>query len=68
MPVDSIALLLQSFKHTAHAGLREIEQFSHESPMDRMRKEIQEQLEKSEKYRASILMNVTTFGDNIYFC
>lgn len=35
---------------------------SQESPMERMRREIQEELEEAERYRASILQNVTTFG------
>lgn len=66
MPADSISLLLQSFKNSTEAGLQEIEQFSHESPLVRMRKEIQEQLEKSEKYRAAILQKVNTFGKLVY--
>lgn len=40
-------------------------QYGHESSFDRTRREIQHKLAESEKYRASVLRNVATFGKQL---
>lgn len=53
---------LQAFREKALVDQMSLNLINQESPLERMRREIQEELEQSEKYRASILQNVTTFG------
>ena len=61
----SIAAQLKQFKLKALEGVKEIKEFSHENPMERARREIQQSIASSEKYRASVLKNVSTFGQFI---
>eukprot|EP01040_Poterioochromonas_malhamensis_P002218 gene2218-2360_t len=53
---------LQAFREKALVDQISLNLINQESPLERMRREIQEELEQSEKYRASILQNVTTFA------
>jgi hypothetical protein len=62
MSVDRISAQLQQFKKAAVASRKEVDDFCHESPILRTKREVQLELARAEKYRASILKNVTTFG------
>ena len=62
MSVDYIAAQLKQFKKTSQESRLEVDQFCHESPFLRTKREVQQELARAEKYRASILKNVTTFG------
>jgi hypothetical protein len=62
MATLSITSQLQAFREKAKFDQLTLDKISQESPFDRMRREIQDELDRSEKYRASILQNVTTFG------
>lgn len=63
MPSDFISLQIQSFRDRSKEDQQALQAFSRESPFDRLRREIQDQLIASEQYRSSILKNVTTFGN-----
>jgi predicted nucleic acid-binding Zn-ribbon protein len=62
MATLSITSQLQAFREKAKVDQLNLDKINQESPFDRMRREIQDELDRSEKYRASILQNVTTFG------
>ena len=62
MSTDFIAAQLKEFKKLSIESQRETEEFCHESPFLRTKREVQQELQRAEKYRASILKNVTTFG------
>jgi hypothetical protein len=66
MPTGSLADQLQAFREKAREDQNTLNKMSQEPALDRMRREIQDQLEKSEKYRASILQNVNTFCKRSY--
>lgn len=69
--IDQVCIIIR-YKH--FDLLKLFWKYGHESSFERTRREIQYQLAQAEKYRASILRNVTTFGSlrnlmnaNIYF-
>lgn len=62
MSVDYIKAQLTSFKLATIASKKEVEQFCHESPFLRTKREVQEELARAEKYRAAILKTLTTFS------
>lgn len=64
MSLAAISAKLHAFREKAQADQIEINKISQESPMDRMRREIQLELEQAQQYRTSILQNVTTFGNS----
>lgn len=63
----SIAAQLKQFKLKALEGLKETKEYSNENPMERAKREIQQSIASSEKYRASVLKNVSTFGMYLYY-
>lgn len=65
MPIDFITAQLQAFKEKSTAGKQIVEDLCRESPLERTRRNIQNEIAKNEKYRASILQNVNTFGKNL---
>lgn len=62
MTTSKLTSDLHAFREKAQADQISLNLISQESPLERMRREIQQELEQSEQYRASILQNVTTFG------
>jgi len=62
MPLDLIARRLQAFRSQSRVGQQQLEEFCKESPFERTKREVKDQLAKAEQYRAAILKNVTTFG------
>jgi hypothetical protein len=62
MSLAAISAQLNAFREKAHADQMEITKVNQESPMDRMRREIQEELEAARLYRIGILQNVPTLG------
>lgn len=62
MSLDRISAQLQQFKKASIASKKEVNDFCHESPLLRTKREVQKELARAEQYRASILKNVTTFG------
>jgi hypothetical protein len=62
MSVDFITAQLKQFKKNAVDAKKEVDDFCHESPFLRTKREVQQELARAEKYRASILRTVTTFG------
>jgi hypothetical protein len=53
---------LKKYKFNAADLSKETSLFCQESPYARSKREVQKQLAQSEKYRASILRTVATFG------
>jgi len=66
MSVDYIQAQLNSFKLATIASKKEVEQFCHESPFVRTKREVQEELARAEKYRAAILKTLTTFCEFVH--
>ena len=62
MSVDYIKAQLNNFKLETIASKKEVDQFCHESPYLRTKREVQEELARAEKYRAGILKTLSTFG------
>ena len=62
MSVDYIRAQLNNFKLETIASKKEVDQFCHESPYLRTKREVQEELARAEKYRAGILKTLSTFG------
>ena len=62
MPPDFIATQLKKYRNQATARRKEAEEFCSESPYVRTKREVQNQLQENENYRASILRNVTPFS------
>jgi hypothetical protein len=58
----SISAQLRWFKSEQAYDNKEAKDFCMESPFQRTKREVQLQLAESQKYRASILKNVATFG------
>ena len=65
MALSKLTAQLNAFREQNLVDQSHIYQISQESPLERMRREIQEELEQAERYRASILQNVTTFGEQL---
>lgn len=63
MSVDFITAQLRKFKVDTLEAKKEADEFCHESPFLRTKREVQQELDRAEKYRASILKSVTTFGN-----
>lgn len=63
MPNDLIAAQFVAYKELSYQGNKEVDAILHETPFERAKREIQEQLERNQQYRAVILKNVTTFGE-----
>ena len=61
---------LQDFSTKSVQRRKELDDFIHISPMERTRNEVTSLLEKSEKYRVSILKNISVFqhlsSDNLF--
>ncbi|RYH30521.1 hypothetical protein EON65_04885 [archaeon] len=62
MPKDFIASRLKAFRVQSKSDQQALEEYCKESPFERTKREVRENLARSEKYRASVLRNVTTFG------
>lgn len=67
MPKDFIASRLKAFRVQSKSDQLALEEYCKESPFERTKREVRENLARSEKYRASVLRNVTTFGKQYVF-
>lgn len=68
MPNDLITAKFVAYKELSDQGNKEVDAILHETPFERAKREIQEQLERNQQYRAVILKNVTTFGEFLCQC
>lgn len=62
MPIDQIAAQLQAYKDKTDTDKSATAGVAKESPFERVRREIQQELARDEAYRFGILRHVPTFG------
>eukprot|EP01038_Epipyxis_sp_PR26KG_P011493 gene11493-15396_t len=62
MSFDNLTAQIKNFQKSTVNLSQDTKEYAYESPLERARREVQRQLVESEKYRAEILKNVTTFA------
>jgi hypothetical protein len=59
--MDPILARLKKFRAETQVAQRQVEEYAHESPFNRTKRVVQDELARAESYRVLILKNVTTF-------